>query len=167
MQEVQQTGRPADCCILPVQYEYVIFVFDVEFRFGFSPSTAKRISMRSASPPPVPRCAVSNAGLAMRARYLGSDGNQTHGVVAVLLSTATILTGCDSTFSTAASVSFFGVDTLAMLSNGRRQARLGQAIDSPGCVAASISDSGLESFFCCRSGCQFSSSICSSIGLRI
>lgn len=58
--------------------------------------------------------------------------NMAHAVVAVMLSTATILTGCDSTFSTAASVSFFGVDTLVMLSNGRRQARLGQAVDSAG-----------------------------------
>lgn len=91
----------------------------------------------------------------MRARYLGSDENQTHAVVAVLLSTATILTGCDSTFSTAASVSFFGVDTLVMLSNGRRQAHLEQAIDSPGYVSASIARSGVGSVFCCRSGRQF------------
>ena len=67
-------------------------------------------------------------------RCLTSVDIQTHAVVAVILSTLTIWTGCDSTFSTAASVSFFGVDTLVMMSNGRRQARLGQVVDSSGCV---------------------------------
>eukprot|EP00904_Undaria_pinnatifida_P005137 jgi/Undpi1/1753/HiC_scaffold_11.g05142.m1 len=65
-------------------------------------------------------------------RCLTSVDIQTHAVVAVILSTLTIWTGCDSTFSTAASVSFFGVDTLVMMSNGRRQARLGQVVDSSG-----------------------------------
>lgn len=42
-------------------------------------------------------------------------------------------------------MSFFAVDTLVMLSNGRRQARLEQAVDSPGCVSAAVSDSGVDS----------------------
>lgn len=56
---------------------------------------------------------------------------QAHGVVATTLAVVTILTGCDSTFSTAASVAFFAVDALVMISNGRRQKRLGEKLDSP------------------------------------
>ncbi|CAM9529037.1 unnamed protein product [Ectocarpus fasciculatus] len=57
--------------------------------------------------------------------------NMAHGVVATSLAVLTILTGCDSTFSTAASVAFFAVDALVMISNGRRQKRLGEKLDSP------------------------------------
>lgn len=57
---------------------------------------------------------------------------QAHGLVATSLSVLTILTGCDGTFTTAASVSFFAVDALVMISNGRRQKRLGEKVDSPG-----------------------------------
>eukprot|EP00903_Cladosiphon_okamuranus_P020877 g19172.t1 len=57
--------------------------------------------------------------------------NMVHGIVATSLAVMTILTGCDSTFSTAASVAFFAVDALVMISNGRRQKRLGEKIDSP------------------------------------
>ncbi|CAN0269731.1 unnamed protein product [Ectocarpus sp. 4 AP-2014] len=57
--------------------------------------------------------------------------NMVHGAVATSLAVVTILTGCDSTFSTAASVAFFAVDALVMISNGRRQKRLGEKLDSP------------------------------------
>lgn len=47
------------------------------------------------------------------------------------LSYVTIQTGCDSTFTTAASVAFFAVDALVMIANGIREKRLGQSADSP------------------------------------
>ncbi|CAN0099442.1 unnamed protein product [Pylaiella littoralis] len=57
-----------------------------------------------------------------------------HGFIATSLSAVTILTGCDSTFSTATSVAFFAVDALVMIFNGKRQKRLGEKVDSPGRV---------------------------------
>ncbi|CAM9719308.1 unnamed protein product, partial [Hapterophycus canaliculatus] len=56
---------------------------------------------------------------------------QAHALVATSLSIVTIRTGCDSTFSTAASVAFFAVDAMVMVANGIREKRLGQAADSP------------------------------------
>ncbi|CAM9653357.1 unnamed protein product, partial [Discosporangium mesarthrocarpum] len=49
-----------------------------------------------------------------------ADCGKTHGLVATVLSSATISFGWDSTLSTAASVSFFVVDSCVMIANDLR-----------------------------------------------